>query len=83
MPLALRVRHVRKSAVHWYLLFNERKEPLDVDIEFPIRGARFFFEAATAQCAPWPPREPLRLAGHEIKVALFDPRAQSEHPMSA
>ena len=67
---ALRVRHVRKAGFDWYLLFNEEKTPLDLDIRFRARGERWLFDPATGRKREFPNEQPLHLSGHELTVVM-------------
>ena len=59
----LRVRHVRKAGYHWYMLFNEVKTPLTLNIDLPD-SMLFSQDAITAFSGG------LTLAGHEFIVLV-------------
>jgi len=51
---ALRVRHVRKEGFDWFLLFNEERRPVQVQVDLSTRGERLLVDPATgaSPCVP-------------------------------
>jgi hypothetical protein len=64
----LRVRHVIKESTHYYLLFNEGRENLELKVETPARGPRSLLEPATGQRVPVGKREAITFAPHALRV---------------
>jgi hypothetical protein len=67
---ALRVRHVKKSGFHVYMLFNEEHTPLQARIDLSVEGDRFLFDATTGDTCELSPDQTLQLAGYELQVVL-------------
>ena len=65
---ALRVRHVKKDGLHWYMLFNEDQASFEVDIDFSVDGDRLLYDTATGLTSEYSQGHPIQLAGHELKV---------------
>jgi hypothetical protein len=64
----LRVRHVRKSGVDYYLLFNEGAGDLEIRLDLSAKGRRILLDPI-AGSQETPSRDSaIRLARHEIKV---------------
>lgn len=61
----LRVRHVRKAGLDWWLLFNEGRTPVDVDLDLVGDG---LVDPATGRLVPFNGR--LQLAGHDLHVLV-------------
>jgi hypothetical protein len=71
---ALRVRHVTKAGEHFYLLFNERSEPLRRTLDVSAVGAAAWIDTASGQARPLPSRPlPLELRGFELKLLHVAP----------
>jgi hypothetical protein len=67
---ALRARHVTKSGLDWYLLFNEEQAALETGIDFAAEGERFVFDPVSARLVEFPRGRPLRVAGHGLQVVV-------------
>ena len=65
---ALRVRHVMKEGLHWYMLFNESRAPIEVEIDFSAKGDRLRYDASTGLTSECSEGQPIQLAGHEMTV---------------
>ncbi|MBN1564555.1 MAG: hypothetical protein JXA10_11990 [Anaerolineae bacterium] len=61
----LRVRHVRKAGLDWWILFNEQAAPLDTALDFEAQG---ILDPITGMVAVFEGR--LQLAGHELCVVI-------------
>jgi len=70
---ALRLRHVVKDQVHYYLLFNEQRHPLEARLRLAEPGQRLLFDPLTGQAEPLPESGLLRLDGYTLKVLLTEP----------
>lgn len=66
--LNLRVRHVRKSSAHYYLLFNEGESDLETKLELLVEGRRSLLDPCTESVVPLPAEEPLQLPRHALRV---------------
>lgn len=67
----LRVRHVRKAARDWFLLFNETAQAIDTTVETDAPSAWWLLDPNANAAAPFAGR--LRLAGHELRVLVSAP----------
>lgn len=72
----LRVRHIRKNGLHWYMLFNEGRTPLPVKLSLSVKGESLLFNAATGQGRAYSLEEPVRLEGYELKVLAVAPDSE-------
>lgn len=71
---ALRVRHVRKAGLDWYLCFNESATSIDVQVRLDTTGETWLLDPATGDITPftgW-----IRLAGYDLRalIVLADQR---------
>ena len=64
----LRVRHVLKARTHYYILFNEGEQELEVTLELAPKGRRWLLDPYAETAVPQPADEPLRLPRHAIRV---------------
>lgn len=64
----LRVRHVRKAGGHYYLVFNEGENDLEVTWQLAAQGRRFWLDPYSETAEPLAENEPLRLPRHALRV---------------
>lgn len=64
----LRVRHVEKSGVHYYLLFNEERRPIRTSITIGLDGERRWVDPWTLGETDAEPGLGLELPGYGIRV---------------
>jgi hypothetical protein len=64
----LRVRHVIKERTHYYLLFNEGREPLELQVETRARGPRSLLDPATGEAAPIRRDRSIPLGPYDIRL---------------
>ncbi len=64
----LRVRHVRKANLDWYMLFNEASEALDATLETDKSGAMRLIDPYTNAVTAFDGG--LKLAGHAMRVLV-------------
>lgn len=64
----LRVRHVRKAGVDYYLLFNEGAGDLECGLTLSAKGPRILLDPFSGRGEPAAGDVPLRLAGHAMRV---------------
>jgi len=68
---SLRVRHVRKENLHYYLLFNEEREPVTAMVEPSICGNGCLFDPGTGGTSEWSPDSQMCLSGHELRLIVI------------
>jgi hypothetical protein len=61
----LRVRHVRKAGLEWWILFNEAATPIDTALDLDALG---FLNPVTGAVEPFDGR--LRLDGYDVRVLI-------------
>lgn len=66
----LRVRHLRKVGLDWYLLFNETAAAIDATVETGAFGARRLIDPYTNAVTTFDGR--LALAGHDLRVLVCE-----------
>lgn len=76
---ALRVRHLTKDGLHWYMLFNENKTPFKAKIVFSAQGDRFQYDVATGLLRESVPDRPVQFEGYEMKVFVMAEDGRSNH----
>jgi len=64
----LRVRHVRKAGVDYYLLFNEGADVLEFKLKLSARGKRILMDTMTGCHEPLSEQAPVVLAPHVLRV---------------
>ena len=64
----LRVRHVRKGDVDYYLLFNEAAGDLECRLILSVKGRRVLLDPTSGRAEIVSPDSPLHLAGHMMQV---------------
>lgn len=68
---ALRVRHLIKDGLHWYMLFNENKTPFQAEIAFSAQGDRFQYDVVTGLISKSALDQSIQFEGHEMKVFVM------------
>jgi hypothetical protein len=71
---SLRVRHVRKAKLDWYMLFNEAAEAIDVTVEAGAFGTIRLIDPYSDIVLPFDGR--LHLSGHEMRVLVCEPEGE-------
>jgi hypothetical protein len=66
----LRVRHVFKNGVDYYIVFNEGQDNLEVELETSIKGRRFLLDPQTGKQQLLELKELLNLRPHELRVLM-------------
>jgi hypothetical protein len=66
----LRVRHVRKANLDWYILFNEGAPTIDTQITFHVKGTIWLLDPITDAIEPFNGR--LQLARHDLSVLVVE-----------
>lgn len=69
----LRVRHVRKGGLDYYLLFNESTGTLKFQLRLSAHGRRMLMDPMAVYHEVWPISSPIVLASHEFKVLAVAP----------
>jgi hypothetical protein len=64
----LRVRHVQKGGVDYYLFFNEGAGVLEFKLDLSAKGSRVLLDPCGGTAHALPGDSPLRLAGHTMCV---------------
>ncbi len=70
----LRVRHVRKSGVDYYLLFNERAADLEFQLDLSVPGRRTLLDPLSGDQKAVAGDGPIQLAGHALQVLAVGER---------
>jgi hypothetical protein len=70
----LRVRHMRKSGIDYYLLFNEGQGDLNVRLRLLSKGRRTLLDPTTGSQRSVAGDEPLSLARHAMRVLAVQQR---------
>jgi hypothetical protein len=68
--LHLRVRHVRKGGVDYYLLFNEGAGELDVTLDLSAKGRLILLDPRSGGQGPVSGGSSIHLAGHALQVLV-------------
>jgi len=68
----LRVRHVRKGDIDYYLLFNEAAGDLECRLTLSAKGRRFLLDPVSSSVAVASNDHPVRLAGHTMQVLAVE-----------
>jgi hypothetical protein len=66
----LRVRHVVKNQVHFYIVFNEGQEQITFLLTTSVKGRRLLLNPETGQSHAIDPDELLKLRPHELYVLM-------------
>ncbi|MCX5643079.1 MAG: glycosyl hydrolase [Phycisphaerae bacterium] len=64
----LRVRHVRKKGVDYYLLFNEGPGEIEIRLDVSAKGERSLLDPMSGDQKPVGSDNSIRLAGHALQV---------------
>jgi hypothetical protein len=72
MPASLdvRVRHIFKNGVDYYIVFNEGENKLEVGLETSVKGKRLLLDPQTSRQQILKPEAPLLLKPHELRVLM-------------
>jgi hypothetical protein len=70
----LRVRHMRKPGIDYYLLFNEGQGDLNVRLRLLSKGRRTLLDPTTGSQRSVAGDEPLSLARHAMRVLAVQQR---------
>ena len=65
----LRVRHVQKAGLDWYMLFNEGAEPIATKVAFTASGTASIVDPDTGTSQPFDGH--LWLAGNTLHVVVI------------
>jgi hypothetical protein len=68
--LDLRVRHVRKGGVDYYLLFNEGAGELGMMLDLSAKGRQILLDPPSSGQGPVSGGSPIHLAGHALRVLV-------------
>jgi len=71
---SLRIRHVRKEGLDYYLLFNEEEHPMTASVQLSVAGEAYLFDPVTCRIAEWSGGQPICLSGHELRLIVVDGR---------
>ena len=66
----LRVRHIEKEGLHYYLLVNEGLEPIQPRITIPMPVEKLLFDPYSGQVEPVEDGSPIPLAPYTLKILL-------------
>ena len=66
----VRVRHVFKNGVDYYIVFNEGENKLEVELETSTQGRRFLLNPQTSRQQILEQEAPLYLRPHEMRVLM-------------
>ena len=66
----LRVRHVLKNGTHYYIVFNEGQDKLQVQLETSVKGKGLLLDPQTSRRKILEPAEFLHLKPHELQVLM-------------
>jgi hypothetical protein len=69
----IRYRHVQKSGLHFYILFNEESSEVTAKISVPVPGKRLWLSASTGTSTNGKPDETVSFAAHELKIMCILP----------
>jgi hypothetical protein len=64
----LRVRHVRKSGMNYYLLFNEGATDLEIRLDLSVKGRQILLDPLSGGHRPLASDSAIQLAGHAMQV---------------
>ena len=71
----LRIHHVRKAGLDYYLLFNEGEQDLSVRLQLSVRGPQTLLDPETLAQEVVESDRPVRLAKHALRVLVVQPQA--------
>jgi len=66
----LRVRHVIKGEIHYFMLFNETKDVVEMTTKLPVAGGTYLLDLETGTAKICHLNEALQFEGHEMKVII-------------
>jgi hypothetical protein len=64
----LRVRHVIKGGIHYYVLFNEGQEEINFRLDLSVKQARYLLDTETGRHESLKPDAALRISRHALHV---------------
>ena len=67
----IRVRHVFKNGVDYYIVFNEGQDNLEVELETSVKGRRLLLDPQTGRQQTLSPEAPLLFKPHELRVLMI------------
>jgi hypothetical protein len=73
----VRVRHVIKGGVDYYMLFSEAGGDLEVRLDLSVAGNGSLLDPLTGGRQPWEPSDRLQLERHQCRVLAVCPRGVS------
>jgi hypothetical protein len=68
----IRIRHVVKDGLNYYLLFNEGEAECFAQVEFSVKGRRHEWDAVLLDFKERKRQEIVRLPAHQIKVIMVE-----------
>ena len=71
--LDVRVRHVLKGGTHYYLLFNEGQEALDVRVSLSAKGSRALLDAFTGNRTDLSTDQSIHIPKHAMQILAVLP----------
>jgi hypothetical protein len=74
----LRVRHLVKGEWHYFMLFNETKNAVEITIELPVAEAAILYDPWKNESSAMPADNRLGLAGYEFQVIMV-PKIEDEN----
>jgi hypothetical protein len=70
----LRVRHALKAGWHYFMLFNETRNAIEITVELPVVGVATLYDPWRGATSELPADKRLALAGHEFQVIIVPDR---------
>jgi len=64
----LRVRHVIKGGIHYYVLFNEGQEEINFRLDLSVKQVRYLLDPETGRHESLKPDAALRISRHALHV---------------
>ncbi len=64
----LRVRHIVKDGIHYYIIFNEGQNALEFRFTVRAKGQRYLLDPQTGQCKAINQNKSLHMKPYELKV---------------
>jgi hypothetical protein len=64
----LRIRHVVKERVDYYIVFNEGQEHIEFQLETSVKGQRFVLDPNTGSQSQLDPGTAMKMQPHELRV---------------
>jgi hypothetical protein len=73
----LRLRHVVKEGIHYYIIFNEGQEQIEFRLRTSAEGQRFVLDPETGRQSPVELDAAMKMQPHELKVLKIAAPAQA------